>query len=433
MAFSPDVDFTEQIQRHWRSGRVLSALARAAIAGFPTALGASVAPDAPQGVATGEGNGFEPLRLKLSRPTAEDLARHTAAVATWAARVNASPFRVVKAVYNHRLLGPQSLPNEAWCDTLDLYLQTAKSAQADVRVGGRNDAKSQYAAFAAMVEQTAHAEPLLVPWLADNPWRALALAEHWPGILRFVARMRTLAPQTLYLRQLDIPGLHTKVLETIHADLARILAAARPEQTLFESPEGVGGLQAFCARHGFKVAPVMVRCRPLDPKMEFFPGLDSTGGDADSDLSLKPSMLARCGAGVERVLIVENFTTYLALPALHGTLAIFGAGYGFRWTRDVPWLAHKPVLYWGDLDSHGFAILNGLRHHLPQTRSVLMDRETLEAHRPLWVAESDVVRGELPLLTAEEQSVFQQVRLGKVRLEQEYIGYDWVWQWLISE
>jgi hypothetical protein len=39
------------------------------------------------------------------------------------------------------------------------------------------------------------------------------------------------------------------------------------------------------------------------------------------------------------------------------------------------------VHYWGDLDTHGFAILHSLRAWLPQTQSFLMDRQTLAEHR----------------------------------------------------
>lgn len=44
-----------------------------------------------------------------------------------------------------------------------------------------------------------------------------------------------------------------------------------------------------------------------------------------------------------------------------------------------------PVVYWGDLDSDGFAILHRLPTHLPEVASVLMDVETLIDHRDLWV------------------------------------------------
>jgi hypothetical protein len=34
------------------------------------------------------------------------------------------------------------------------------------------------------------------------------------------------------------------------------------------------------------------------------------------------------------------------------------------------------VLYWGDLDTHGFAILDELRAHCPHAESLLMNRAT---------------------------------------------------------
>ncbi len=38
------------------------------------------------------------------------------------------------------------------------------------------------------------------------------------------------------------------------------------------------------------------------------------------------------------------------------------------------WLARCQVYYWGDIDTHGFAILDQLRTHIPHARSLLMDR-----------------------------------------------------------
>ena len=42
--------------------------------------------------------------------------------------------------------------------------------------------------------------------------------------------------------------------------------------------------------------------------------------------------------------------------------------------------ASLDLVYWGDLDTHGFAILNRLRECFPHARSMLMDRATLLAH-----------------------------------------------------
>lgn len=62
--------------------------------------------------------------------------------------------------------------------------------------------------------------------------------------------------------------------------------------------------------------------------------------------------------------------------------------------------------YWGDLDTHGFAILNRLRAWLPQTQSFLMDRDTLLQHRDRWGQESKPTRARLAKLTDSEASLY---------------------------
>lgn len=87
------------------------------------------------------------------------------------------------------------------------------------------------------------------------------------------------------------------------------------------------------------------------------------------------------------------------------------------------------ITYWGDLDTHGFAILDRLRAWLPQTRSVPMDRETLLVHRERWVVEERPARSALTRLSANEAELHGDLvsdDLGfKVRLEQERIDWDW--------
>ena len=59
-----------------------------------------------------------------------------------------------------------------------------------------------------------------------------------------------------------------------------------------------------------------------------------------------------------------------------------------------------------------------------------MDRETLMAHRELWVQEPEGHAGALSSLSAAEQSLFDDLRhdhLGpRVRLEQERICFGWL-------
>ena len=110
-------------------------------------------------------------------------------------------------------------------------------------------------------------------------------------------------------------------------------------------------------------------------------------------------------------------------------IVIFGLGYGLERLARVSWLSERRIHYWGDIDTHGFAILNRLRHHIPTARSLLMDRATLDAHRRLWTQEGRNQRfmGELDRLTNDEWQLFddlRQNRLGdRVRLEQERVSF----------
>jgi hypothetical protein len=87
------------------------------------------------------------------------------------------------------------------------------------------------------------------------------------------------------------------------------------------------------------------------------------------------------------------------------------------------------VHYWGDLDTHGFAILDKLRAWLPLTRSFLMDRETLLVHRHRWVREGSPTSARLSRLDRNESDLYDDLladRLGEsVRLEQERVDWNW--------
>ncbi|ODU07508.1 MAG: hypothetical protein ABS84_16155 [Rubrivivax sp. SCN 71-131] len=90
---------------------------------------------------------------------------------------------------------------------------------------------------------------------------------------------------------------------------------------------------------------------------------------------------------------------------------------------------YAKCIYWGDLDTHGFAILHRARSYLPSLQSVLMDEDTLLRHKALWVDEKEQhPAAELTLLTEAEQEVYQGLKRQRwgqnVRLEQERIAWD---------
>ena len=111
-------------------------------------------------------------------------------------------------------------------------------------------------------------------------------------------------------------------------------------------------------------------------------------------------------------------------------IAVFGAGYGWEALARAGWLQRCRLHYWGDIDTHGFAILDRLRGYFPHATSFFMDRETLLAHRLHWGEEPEPVRHDLSRLTTEEAAVYDDLRFDRVqpglRLEQERVGFGWL-------
>ena len=150
------------------------------------------------------------------------------------------------------------------------------------------------------------------------------------------------------------------------------------------------------------------------------------------DLSLLPEDFVKLELPLRRLFITENRTNGLAFPDHPGSMVVFGLGYGLDRLIETPSLHELDIVYWGDIDTHGFRILDRLRATLPQARSLLMDRATLDAHQPLWGQEPADKRhtGTLSRLTASETALFDELRhdriAERVRLEQERIAFGWL-------
>src|SRR5262249_51701915 len=129
----------------------------------------------------------------------------------------------------------------------------------------------------------------------------------------------------------------------------------------------------------------------------------------------------------KRIFVTENEVNFLAFPDMGSSLVVWGMGYALDLLSAAAWMRHCDIHYWGDIDTHGFLMLHRLRAAFPEARSVLMNRETLLAHRRLWVPEDKPFRGELARLEPEERTLFDALATDQygqgVRLEQERIPY----------
>ena len=186
------------------------------------------------------------------------------------------------------------------------------------------------------------------------------------------------------------------------------------------------GASQFCRRYGFKDKPLRIRFRLLDPRVALLPSA------CEQDIGVTQAAFERLDLPVSRVFITENEVNFLAFPPLPDSMVIFGAGYGFEVLAGAQWLQQRSIYYWGDIDTHGFAILDQLRAQLPHVQSLLMDRTTLLAHAAQWGEEPQPLLRDLPRLTDEERALFDELRdnrlRARLRLEQERIGFGWLQQ-----
>ncbi len=109
-------------------------------------------------------------------------------------------------------------------------------------------------------------------------------------------------------------------------------------------------------------------------------------------------------------------------------MAVLGGGYAVSLLGSFGWLATLDLVYWGDIDTHGFAILDRLRGSHPHVNSMLMDRSTLLAHREQWGAEPVPATSPLDNLDQAESALYADLISNaygpSVRLEQEKIRFS---------
>ena len=178
----------------------------------------------------------------------------------------------------------------------------------------------------------------------------------------------------------------------------------------------------FAGRYGFRKKPDYVRFRlPGGAGPDLAPAPFSEMAVRADEFSTRP-------AGIQTAYVAENEITYLAFPVTANAMVIFGGGYAVSALERLGWLAGLRLIYWGDIDTHGFAILNRLRQTFPHARSMLMDRGTLLAHRSQWVTEPSPLDAPLGLLEPDEASLYRDLADGtlgpSIRLEQERIRFS---------
>jgi len=356
-----------------------------------------------------------PKRLAFRRPDSADLRDRFDEVRMWVAALRSLSYvRLAMREVRHRVSGTNSLPHEAWVDSLEDAVALLRK-------------QSEVGEFRRLVDQTRTRRPALLAWAARRPIRALQIAEDWPRLLDVVDWIEDHPRPGVYLRQMNVPGVHSKFVEAHRGVLGELLDLTLPPESIDASaPAGASG---FARRYGFRERPERIRFRVLDPARALLPAIPESGTPGQ-DITLDTMSFAALEAGVSRVFITENEINFLTFPQVKEAMVIFGAGYGFESLGQARWLGKLRLHYWGDIDTHGFAILDALRVRFDHAESFLMDRSTFMAFESLWGTEDSPIDRDLPRLTAPERSLYDDLRdnrIGRhVRLEQERIGFGWV-------
>ena len=383
MSWSTANDFEDQLRRLWERGDLLRPLVM--------------------------GDTWIPRRLTLKVPSSGELSGQFDSVRSWLTSITTIPYiRIEWRDVNHRVLGAQRLPNTIWVDTLEA---------ATALIGKSEDLRC----FAEVLALTRQEQPSLVKWLSTRPLLAIELAAQWPHFLKVVNWITEHPRPGIYLRQVDIPGIHSKFIERYRGVLCELFDLVLPEEAVSLEQTGV---VKFSARYGFLGKPVRIRFRVLDDRVALM------RGSILPDITLDSDNFARLDLSVEHVFITENETNFLAFPPVSNSIVVFGAGYGWEALGRARWLSRCTIQYWGDIDTHGFAILDQLRRCFDHVESFLMDHKTLVVHKNLWGKEADQIVHDLPNLTEKERVLFNELRDNRIqnglRLEQEYVSYQWL-------
>lgn len=347
------------------------------------------------------GDGQWPMTVNLGIPTESDVTQDIAGVRRWVDAWSAwsGPAQLSWASRQWSRLGTQNLPNS---------LEIAGPAELAALVGqGKRwrTAAERYRRFVRRWPQLESHSALgrnfgiladyeeidfarlfsMLDWLERNPCSGLAP------------------------RQLPIAGLDTKWLEKRVGAVTDLLKGIR-------AIDDVADFYSVC---GLKRPVPRIRARILCPILRH-----TIGGLRDIEVPV--TELRELLIAPKNIIIVENLETGLALPDIPGTVAFMRLGNAVSLLSRLPWLHGCTTLYWGDIDTHGFVILNRARSHFPNLQSVMMDKDTLLAYQGLWVEEgAQSSETELPLLTPTEREVFDGLRYGRwglnLRLEQERI------------
>lgn len=240
----------------------------------------------------------------------------------------------------------------------------------------------------------------------------------WESLILLIEQLKPNMGTGQYLRALPLMSVNTKFLEQNLFFVEAICNALYDNDVL-----NTGGLLAWLDCLDSPKGWLLIKplCTEVQKKL---------GGLPIFQLSTK--VLTQFELPAQRIIVVENIQSGLALPYLENSIVICGGGKNITW-MDAAWLEDKQVFYWGDLDSEGLNILSMVRHKIPHVIPLMMDEATVLQFQNKMVEEPNSIFKEPAYLETNELKLFHDLRhpvFKNSRLEQERISADWIKKYL---
>jgi hypothetical protein len=308
----------------------------------------------------------------------------------------------------HRQLGRQRMPQRIFIETENDLLKLCGKTK-------------EFKLFMEACRVSEHKLPELTGFIARETVKLIPFFAVWEKLTDVCLYFIENPDRPLYIRQIVIPGVDTKFIESHKKIISEMLIYLKPDRYMLPFPAPASG--GFEKYFGLRYDEPMIRFRILDEEI-YINGL--------SDITLPLTHFHLSDERIKRVFITENKINGLAFPMVKNSIVIFGLGYGVSVLEEVLWLKNCEIFYWGDIDTHGFSILSKVRKIFPGCVSFLMDEAVLAAHVDICVEEPEFKRftGTLSGLTQNEAQLFEDLknnRFGiRLRLEQEMIPFDYV-------
>lgn len=318
-------------------------------------------------------------------------------------------FTLVKQINQFAKMGKQNIPVMIQIDNIESLARYLGQFQA-------------WQGFLRSIEKITQELPGLASWLPGNARYIVEYMQVWDKLIRVCQYFLNHPNPNCYIRQLDIEGVDTKFIESHKRILKNLFDHLLPASAINANFDKLAE-HGFEKRFGLLFDAPVIRFRVLDPLLA-----DDLAGL--TDLSLPIAQFAQLNLLIDKVFITENKISGLAFPPVNNAICVFGLGYGVQLLKEVSWLNQVAIYYWGDIDTHGFAILSQLRGYFPKVKSMLMDEATLLACKPVWGKEPESkvhAAQQLSNLTQAEHLLYSNLKThywqANLRLEQEQIPF----------